>query len=224
MIDITSSLQYLSSDPRYAWLAFIVALIPLFHFLAKELPKLYRLIKPMVGSIEEMADAERKANAIMNEIVNEFGADRAGMSLFHNGTKSLANIHFLKVSMIAEGLSGRVGSIMSQSQNRNLAEYGDIGHRIIKDRETICYPDSEVLEETHSGTYVLLKLHLVKSIHIMPIFNYKTLNKEGKPTVDGCVFVEHCVDNVALDQQSISAIQAKAQSVYNELSFVNNGK
>lgn len=223
-MDIKASIEYLSQDPRYALLALVIAMIPLFRFLIQEAPKLYKLIKPISGTIEEMADAESKVSVVMREIVNEFGVDRAGMSLFHNGTKSLANIHFLKVSMLAEGLSGRVGSIMSQSQNRNLAEYGDLGHRIIKGRETICYPDADVLEDTHNATYILLKLHLVKSIHIMPVFNHKKLNKEGKPTVDGCVFVEHCVDNVALDDESIQAIQAKAQTVYNELSLVNNGK
>lgn len=224
MIDIAPTLEYLASDPRYAWVALVVALVPVFHFLAREIAAIYRMIKPIRGTIEDMADAESRANNAMKEIAMDFGVDRAGLCLFHNGTKSLANIHFLKVSMIAEGLSGRVGSAMGQLQNRNLAEYGDMGHRIIKNHETISIVDIEKIKNTHSGMHLLLHLHLVNSIFIMPIYNYKTLNREGLPTVDGCVFVEHCGDCRSIDAETLASIQARGQSVYNDLYLANNGK
>jgi hypothetical protein len=224
MIDIAPTLQYLASDPRYAWVALVVALVPVFHFLAREIAAIYRMIKPIRGTIEDMADAESRANSAMKEIAMDFSVDRAGLFLFHNGTKSLANIHFLKISMIAEGLSGRVGSVISQMQNRNLAELSDIGHRIIKNHETISIADIGKIKETHAGMYLLLHIQLVSSIYMMPIFNHKILNREGRPTVDGCIFVEHCGDCIDVDSATLDAIQARGQSVYNDLYLANNGK
>lgn len=214
----TAAFQFLASNPDYKWFALLAAMTPTMVVIIREAPKAWRRLVPRASNIEEMADSERKASEAMKSIALDFGVDRACISLFHNGTKSMANIHILKSSVLAEGLSGRVGSIISELQNRNLAEYGDYGYRIIKKHEYISVPDVESLRDSISGMHTILHLHLVKSIHIMPIFDQQS----GR--VDGCVFVEHCGDNVKLDKQTMDSIQARAQSVYNDLYIVNNGK
>ena len=205
-----------SDDPRLIWLALIIAVVTVFKWISPELKAAFRLIKPI--SIEKMSAAERQASKEMNAIAQDFGVGRAYISLFHNGTKSAANVHYLKMSIMVEGLSGRVGPIISEMQNRSIAEFGDWGDRIINGKETIVIPDIEDIKDTMPGAYNILKLHLVKSVHILPLYVPNTTK------VDGCVFIEHCIENTELNIIDINAIKERAQSVYNGLYQVNNGK
>jgi hypothetical protein len=205
-----------SGDPRLVWLAMIIVVISVFKWISPELKAAFRLIKPI--SIERMAAAEEIAGDEMTSIAKDFGVGRAYIALFHNGTKSAANVHFLKMSIMVEGLSGKVGPILSSTQNRNLAEYGDFGYRLIRDKEYISIENIESIKETMPGVYTILHLNLVKSIHAMPIIDPKT------SAVDGCVFVEHCVSELTLDRATMLQIQSRAQTVYNGLYRVNNVK
>lgn len=216
-MEIQAAIAYLTKDPRYAWIALIVALVPVIKFLIREVPAIIKSISPIRSSIEEMAASERQASDAMNQIAEDFGVDRAGLALFHNGTKSMANIHMLKVSVIAEGLSGRVGSIMNDAQSRTIGEYGRILYDLINSQNPIKIKSVTSIKDTEKGAHAILHNHLVKSAYVMPIF-------ANKKSIDGCVFVEYCVDEVELDDAMLAQIQARAQAVYNELYLVNNGK
>lgn len=217
-------LPLLSQYPQPGWVVtsiFALLIVRQALNLLKEHVSTFKSLRSIVvhepKSIEKIAVAEQKAAIEMTSIAKDFGVDRACIALFHNGTKSLANVHFLKMSIMIEGLSGRVGPIMQSIQNRNIAEYGDIGYKIIKEREIVSIADIETIKDSIPGAYIILHLNLVKSLHIAPIVN----NETGH--VDGCVFVEHCVDPVALSDEEMRKIQARAQAVYNELSKANEG-
>lgn len=164
-----------------------------------------------------MAAAESAASKEMKAIAIDYGADRVGISLFHNGTHSLQNVHFLKVSVMVEGLSGRVGGILSVSQNRLVAEYGDLGDRIIVNKEKIAIPDIDGMSDDLKSFSDFLKIHFVKSLYLLPLF----VEKDGKRVVDGCLYVHHCTEAIALEDTQLTKIQARAQAVYNELSKSN---
>ncbi len=218
MMDIGGLFEFASKsgDPRFIWLAVIIGMVSIFKWISPELKAVFRMIRPI--SIEKMSAAERKASHEMNSIAQDFGVGRAYISLFHNGTKSAANVHYLKMSIIIEGLSGKVGPIISEMQNRLIAEFGDWGDRIINGKEAIIIPDIDDIKDTMAGTHRLLELHLVKSVHILPLYVPNT-NK-----VDGCVFIEHCIEKTELDGPTINEIQNRAQNVYNGMYRVNNGK
>ena len=216
LLDKALSYVIESGDPRFIWLLLIFCAAWLVKYISPEIKTVFRLIKPI--SIEKMSAAERCASKEMTAIAKDFGVCRAYISLFHNGTKSAANVHYLKMSIMVEGLSGAVGPIISEMQNRSIAEFGDWGDRIINGKETIIIPDICDIKDSMPGAHTLLKLHLVKSVHILPLYVPNTTK------VDGCVFIEHCIENTELDALDIDAIQTRAQTVYNGMYQVNTGK
>lgn len=217
-------IQLTKEFPEYGTLIFFGAVL----FLLKQY---LNLLKDFVGSIrgikssihktpkniEAMASAEASASKEMKAIAIDYGADRVGISLFHNGTHSLQNVHFLKTSVMVEGLSGRVGGVLSVSQNRLVAEYGDLGDRIIVNKEHIAVPDIDTMNEDLKGFSDFLRIHFVKSLYLLPLF----VEKDGKRVVDGCLYVHHCTEARVLDDTQLAEIQARAQAVYNELSKSN---
>lgn len=217
-------LPLLSQYPQPGWVVtsiFALLIVRQALNLLKEHVSTFKSLRSIVShepkNIEKMVEAERKASLEMSAIAKEFGVDRACIALFHNGTKSLSNTHLLRLSIMIEGLSGRVGPIMSNIQNRNLAEYGDLGYKVVNRREIVSIPNIESIKDSIPSAYIILHFNLVKSLHVAPIVN----NETGH--VDGCVFVEHCVDPVALSDDEMRKIQARAQAVYNELSKANDG-
>lgn len=217
----------LEQYPQPAWLitTFIfLMLIKQALGLLRENISAFRKLKGAVHcepkNIEAMARAEAEASKEMNAIAMEYGVDRVGISLFHNGIYSINNVHFLRVSVIAEGLSGRVGPILPVSQQRLAAEYGDLGDRIIVQKERICVPDIEAIRESLPAFADFLQIHFVKSLYLVPLF----ADQDGKRVVDGCLFVHYCVESKTMTADELDGIQERAQAVYNELSKANKGE
>ena len=217
-------IQLTKQFPEYGTLIFFAAVL----FLLKQYLNLFkgfvesiRGIKSSIHktpkNIEAMASAESKASKEMKAIAMDYGADRVGISLFHNGTHSLQNVHFLKTSAMVEGLSGRVGGVLSVSQNRLVAEYGDLGDRIIVNKEHIAIPDIEAMPNDLRSFSDFLKIHFVKSLYLLPLF----VEKDGKRVVDGCLYMHHCTEARDLNEAQLAEIQSRAQAVYNELSKSN---
>lgn len=171
--------------------------------------------------IESLSTANTLATAEMKSIANDYGADRVGISMFHNGTYSLHNTHTLRLSVITEGLSGRVGPIMPTTQGRMVAEYGDLGGRIINNHETIKVLDVESMHHDLVGFADFLKIHFVKSFYFLPLF---VINGAGKKVVDASLFLHYCGDGIELSSEELDVIQARAQAVYNELSKANGNE
>lgn len=172
-------------------------------------------IKPKPKSLRNLAMAEEEADKELTHLSNDYGADRACIMLFHNGRHSLGNVDLLNASIKAEGGSGRFPRISNLIQSVPMSTYGRWTKEIITGHDIVA-PDAPAAALNDApDAYLLMEQNSVKSLYAFPVVT---------PTgdIDGCVFLEYCVNRRELGQGEMTAIRARGQSIYSKLHEANN--
>lgn len=172
-------------------------------------------IKPKPRNFKALAMAEEAANTELSALAKDYGADRAGITLFHNGKTSIGDVHLLSASIKAEGGSGKFPKIAGRVQNVPLLTYGNWTRAITTGHE-IEAPDA--LADAYQNApdaYLMLEQNSVKSLYVYPVVT---------PTgdIDGCFFLEYCQEQRDLGETEKAAIRARGQSIYSKLHRADN--
>lgn len=167
------------------------------------------MIMPRTKSVKDLYLAESKADDSLTTLANDFGADRAILALFHNGKTSIGNDHFLSLSVMAEGSSGKFPRIVTRIQSIPLKTYGKWVDRLVVGK-SISAPDIAIAATEVPCAYPVFEQHSIKSMYVYPVV-------VSSGDVVGCVSLEYCQERRELGDIEQRQIRARGQAIYAEL-------
>lgn len=171
-------------------------------------------ITPKPKQLKALAIAEETASSELDNLAKDYGADRAAIMLFHNGKVSIGGIHLLSASIKAEGSSGRFPRISSKVQSVPMSVYGRWTKMLISGVDVTLPDVSLVAHQEAPDIAIQLEQNSVKSLYAFPVV-------ANNGDIDGCMFIEYCLEKRTLGEVEKSAIRARGQSIYTKLHEVD---
>lgn len=212
------------------WIAIILLVawgIPYITKRIHEAVNIFVEIREKLKQIEPKKDSNMKqglksvavANNKLQEMCVKEDADRCLVYLCHNGIHSKNMIDFHKFSVIAEGGSGRFGTILQQIQSVPSMMYGHWVNIWIEDG-VIAVNDIAEIKKSLPGVHNLLKSHQVQSLCVLPVWprdKKDSRNRTPDDMPDGFGLIEFCKESHTFSTEEIASYRFEFQQIYETL-------